>query len=268
MWVISSRKWAPWREDTNIVWGAVCGVHSLWGTQPILSIIMSSLENMLCIDAIAILVQLLFLIRFKIMFTWLSTPRVYPKPNFYVKMHTCENQHGNFNGLSPVTELLKILSGISCIGWSYDGWSSLSVWQDLESPRRQLPEGVLGCFQRGLTEKGRPVCNVGRTIPLTGIPDWMKRGNEWSAGLHLSLLCGWMQRDRLPHTPATMPSHHGGLDHQTGNHNKPSSLSSITVMRKAEEEKKKTVLSCSHHKPVLWLFYRSWDWFVGGTWRV
>lgn len=145
---------------------------------------------MVCTDVIAILVQLLFLIHAKIMFAYLSTPRVYPKSNFYVKMYTCENQCGNFNSLFPATELLKILSGISCTGWSCDGWSSLSVWQDLESPRRQLPEGVWGCFQRGLTEKGRPVCSVGRTIPLTGIPNWMKR-EKWVESLIASLSASW-----------------------------------------------------------------------------
>lgn len=150
----------------------------MWGTQPILSITISPLENMVCTDVIAILLQLLFLNRVKIMFTWLLIPRVHPKSNFYVKMHIFENQCGNFNSLFPATELLKILSGIRCIGWSCDDWSSLSVWLDLESPRSQLPEGVWGCFQRCLIEKGRPVCNV--TGYLTLLPQCLPPMVEWT----------------------------------------------------------------------------------------
>jgi len=33
-----------------------------------------------------------------------------------------------------------------------------------------------GCFQRALTKEGRPTVNVGASVPLAGLQDYMKRG--------------------------------------------------------------------------------------------
>lgn len=98
-----------------------------------------------------------------------------------------------------------------CHGFFILFWISLL---NLESPGIILPACLEECFQRDFNRIERAVINVGDSVLLVRVPEWIKRTKvriHLSTCIHPSSSSLETHCDKWPHTPATMLLHHDAL---------------------------------------------------------
>lgn len=101
---------------------------------------------------------------------------------------------------------------------------------NLESLGIILPTCLGECFQRDFNHIERAVINVGDSILLVRVPEWIKRVKvriHLGTCIHPSSSCLETHCDKWPHTPATMLLHHDAL-HAPATHEPKQSIPSLS----------------------------------------